>query len=82
MNNKLRLEDLKVGMKVKVSDLLGVYNTYLLVSGLSGINSDEIGELVYFGKDLDYEVDDLMKNGAIMMYFDEDEMTGEAYYDE
>lgn len=82
MGNKLKLEDLKIGMKVKVSDLLGIYDTYMLVDGITNVNLDETGVLVYFNNVLTRETDNLVKNGAVMLYFDEDEMTGEVLYDE
>ncbi len=82
MSDKLKLEDLKIGMKVKVSDLLGIYDTYMLVDGITNVNLDETGVLVYFNNVLTRETDNLVKNGAVMLYFDEDEMTGEVLYDE
>lgn len=82
MSDKLKLEDLKIGMKVKVSDLLGIYDTYLLVDGITDINKDEVGILVYIGRTLKAETNEMMKNGAIMLWFDEAEMTGEVFYDE
>lgn len=82
MSDKLKLEDLKIGMKVKVSDLLGIYDTYMLVDGITNVNLDETGVLVYFNNVLTRETDNLIKNGAVMLYFDEDEMTGEVLYDE
>ena len=79
---KLRLEDLNIGMKVTVSDLKGIFNKYMLISGITNINLDEVGTLVWFGDVLTDEARKLISSGAECIYFDKEECTGEVIYDE
>lgn len=73
---KYKLEDLHIGMQVTVSDLCNIYDTYLLLTGITNINLDEIGTLVWFGSKLTNEARELINNGAECLYFDKDEITG------
>lgn len=80
MSDKLRLEDLKIGMEVTIDDLKGIYDTYFVVSNL--VNLDSVVRLEYISKDLTSEADKFNLSGYTLLYFDKYEMTGEVSYDE
>ena len=77
---KYKLEDLYIGMQVTASDLLGIYDVNMLVTGITNINLDEVGTLVWFGEYMTKEADNLITNGAKRLYFDKKIMTGEVKF--
>ena len=49
---KYTLPELKVGMRVKLSELQGILDTHMILTNTEIINSDDlIGTLVFFGTD-------------------------------
>lgn len=64
INKRYTLDELKVGMKVTVEQLENVYDTYMLI--LYENMGDDVGTLVYFGKDTDEEYSKLFFSGKPM----------------
>lgn len=83
VRDKLKLENLKIGMEVSVGELLEIYDTYFVLTDTTGHGSDMNGTLAFYGKSVDDYANDLIKRGAFYMYLDRHEMLGEVeYYDE
>ena len=76
----LKLEDLKIGMQVTVAELKNIYDINMLVTGITNINLDEVGTLIWFGEYMTDEADALIEKGAKRLYFDKVVMKGEVRF--
>lgn len=66
---KLKLEDLKIGMRVGMKQLLNIYNTFMYLSNCQFDDEylDTFGTLEYFG---DKSIDEVgLKQGEVMTIF-------------
>jgi len=88
MNNtskKLKINDLKIGMRVDSEQLSNIFNYYIILSD-SSVSDDGtkiIGNIALFGEEMTTETEKYnnMKNIAIISNSD-DTSDGEVYYDE
>lgn len=79
-NKKLTLDELYVGMHVRARQLMDIHNVNFVLTDTEGTGFSTIGILRYFGTEHNEEAIKLVDNGALYLYFDEDEYSGEVTY--
>lgn len=84
-SNKLKINDLKIGMHVDSEQLSNIFNYYIILSD-SSVSDDGtkiIGDIAWFSEEMTTETEKYnnMKNIAIISNSD-DTSDGEVYYDE
>lgn len=81
---RYKLEDLKIGMTVKLSELSEIYDTHMLLENSERIgNKDLVGTLVLFGNNAEeYDKWYMKKKRLTPVYFDSAELLDGVVYDE
>ena len=84
-SNKLKINDLRIGMHVDSEQLSNIFNYYIILSD-SSVSDDGtkiIGDIAWFSEEMTTETEKYnnMKNIAIISNSD-DTSDGEVYYDE
>ncbi len=83
MGNKLKLEDLKIGMKVSVSDLNSISNTYILLRETEVKEGEVLGliDSILFSPTKDAQ--EKVSSGKVYcVYNDKIDVEGDIYYEE
>lgn len=85
MSKKLKLEDLKIGMRVKTSQLDEILNLYMILTDSELTESNDVqGTLVYFGDGNSEEYHKWFNQNKPItpVYFDSAELEDGVVYDE
>lgn len=86
MEKKYKLEDLKLGMRVKSKELSDILNTYVALGKVeyTDMGLDVEGDIIFIGKTLDNEYEASKKyGGTISIIFNDSlEREGDIEYDE
>lgn len=83
-NRKYQLEDLKIGMKVKESELNEIYDTHMMLENSKLLMDGDVeGILIFFGDSQEEYTKIFMQNRRITpLYFDSAELVEGVVYDE
>ncbi len=83
MGDKLKLEDLKIGMKVSRSQLDTIFNIYIFLKDFELDNGDMIGIIASVTSNPSEEVRDKVFCGDFYCIInDEEDMEGDIFYEE
>lgn len=84
MIKRLALSDLKVGMKVKLSELQNILDTRMILIDTKMISNDDlVGTLVFFGNNkAEYEKWFKQSRPITPVYFNSEELEDGVVYDE
>ena len=81
---KYALQELRLGMQVKKSQLSDILDTYIILTDVSSIGQDLVGRIGFIGKEITEEVTKLRspKVAITCIYNNSTEMGDDVTYDE
>lgn len=85
-SKKLHIEELKLGMQVRSSQLSNIFNTYIILinTKISDDGQNIIGEIAFIGAELNSKSDEINKkySNKACIFNSDDTCDGEIYYEE
>lgn len=83
-DKRYKLEDLKIGMPVKVSELSNIYNMHIILIGAEWCEDGDVkGKIAYIGEELTEESDNIIISNKVRGVYNEHlDIEGEVFYDE